>query len=168
MRKIRTGVFETNSSSSHSIALNTIPRSGRYNSVFGIEPDENGYIHAELGEFGWGYDVLYNTLDKLSYVLTIAISSMGDSIKSAEDFYQTEDFKMIQECVKEHGVNGLIVDNVIVVNKYGDRTWTEYGGYIDHQSQFGSVQGFLDAYGITLEELIFTDKYNIIIDNDNH
>lgn len=43
MRQIRNGVFETNSSSTHSIA---IPRSC----------DKSNYISFHIGEFGWGWE----------------------------------------------------------------------------------------------------------------
>ena len=57
MKQIRKGVFETNSSSTHSICIAkdaelTIPQS----------------LHFSFGEFGWECDTLYSVSEKASYL----------------------------------------------------------------------------------------------------
>jgi hypothetical protein len=58
-KQIRQGVFETNSSSTHSICIAkdaelTIPKS----------------LHFEFGEFGWEHDTLQSMSEKASYLYT--------------------------------------------------------------------------------------------------
>ena len=49
--KIRHGVFETNSSSTHSISINS--RNTLYES---ITPDENDTVKLTVGQFGWDWN----------------------------------------------------------------------------------------------------------------
>lgn len=62
-KKIRRGVFETNSSSTHSIC---ITRSD-------VLDDQTDEIYFELGEFGWEYDILSTVFEKASYLYTALI-----------------------------------------------------------------------------------------------
>ena len=62
MRTIRSLVFETNSSSMHSISI-----TGNDN----YQKPKQSIIKGEFGEFGWGYDNLDTVYKKLSYVLTM-------------------------------------------------------------------------------------------------
>ena len=58
--QIRNSVFETNSSSSHSISVTG-------NTKLNI-PDLSYDIECQFGEFGWGYEELTHWMEKLSYV----------------------------------------------------------------------------------------------------
>lgn len=59
MKKTRTGVFETNSSSTHSICI-----------ARNVEVKLPDSIHFEFGEFGWENDTLYSVGEKASYLYT--------------------------------------------------------------------------------------------------
>ena len=62
MKNIRSNVFETNSSSSHSITISNS------NIVLDtILPDKDGIIYLNGGEFGWEYDRHYSALTKANY-----------------------------------------------------------------------------------------------------
>lgn len=68
MKQIRRGVFETNSSSTHSV---TVDHSK------GLSPNylyvsDDGYVHAEFGEFGWEVWDYTDQETRLSYLLTMA------------------------------------------------------------------------------------------------
>ena len=67
MKQIRNGVFETNSSSTHSIA---IPRSC----------DKQNYISFRIDEFGWGFD----EVNPADYFYT-AIYETSSTISEAEE-----------------------------------------------------------------------------------
>ena len=162
MKKIRQGVFETNSSSTHSLSLRS---SGDY---------ENIYIMNEVsfGEFGWGLDVLKSSEDKLSYVLTfIGILECFDEIEDLDNIIprleKVNHIKWLKELVLDVTEEPL----EIVLN---DVEFYPFG-YIDHQSLNPSIletEGFWSEDEIEfknkMKDLIFNEKYSIIIDNDNH
>ena len=78
MFTIREGVFETNSSSTHSIALN--PKSySKYEAKFHDVNSENK-IQVRLGRYGWGYEVLYSSDEKLSYIMTMLVLNLIDFV----------------------------------------------------------------------------------------
>lgn len=157
MFSIRRGVFETNSSSSHSISItgkddNTVERlKERYNGK---------QICIALGQYGWGYDVLKTFEERLSYIITMIVSynelSYTDST-NVEEIYALDEFKEVAEILKEKlGCNYIVIEE----NTISDC-------YVDHQSCY-SLHDFLDKFGLTLEDYLFNDKYFVIIDNDNH
>ena len=65
MKKIiRTGVFETNSSSSHSLSVAREDQEFVYDTIY---PDQNGLISVIGQEFGWGWDKYNDARTKLAY-----------------------------------------------------------------------------------------------------
>lgn len=65
MRKIvRTGVFETNSSSTHSLSVARGDQEFVYDTIY---PDQNGVIHVSGKEFGWGWEKFNDSMTKLAY-----------------------------------------------------------------------------------------------------
>ena len=155
MKVTRNGVFETNSSSTHAVAL-----TGGF-SWQNILPDKDGVIHSYLGEYGWGYDILNTSAQKLSYLLTMI--SVTHSLfwanndeeldERIENFYNDNNFLKIEKIVCELlGAKKIVVD--------------DWYGYVDHQS-YMSIPEFLEEYNVSIEDFIF-GKYEMIIDNDNH
>ena len=121
-RKIRKYVFETNSSSVHTLSV----------SKDGIEPskfilDEEGYLHTDFGTFGKNYDIFDSQYDKLSYLITLCYYCAGFDIDNIKDSYQ---FKHIEDAIKKHtGCLGIIIDGLEEPE-------------IDHQSQpaYGNIE----------------------------
>lgn len=66
MRKIRRGMFETNSSSCHTIV---IQEGSQVDDSYMHVPD-NGIIHISDGEYGWGIETLRYPEEKASYIFT--------------------------------------------------------------------------------------------------
>lgn len=66
MLTIRRNVFETNSSSMHSLAYSKKDHGYDYN----LPVDENGILRIPFGEYGWGPDILKTPIEKLSYLIT--------------------------------------------------------------------------------------------------
>ena len=163
MIKIRKNVFETNSSSMHSLILHN--RKATYN----LPVEEDGYIHVELGEYGWGYKKLRVLYDRLAYALAMVMETEGgvshwgeNSNILGEQFYNSDGFNAINELIKKkYNCNGIKIDS------NGDEYYPY--GYIDHQSyeDYNSLQDFLDDWGVTLEEFLFNENV-VVIDNDNH
>ena len=170
---IRQGLFETNSSSCHSI---TVIKNGKLttDNVFPILSDNK--VHAEFGEFGWGPDRYTDPYHKLQYALTMALETeiyykiphnvSNMRIKSKKDYYNCESFKMINDLIKkECHCDGVEIDSDIEL----DGSWLRYDGYIDHQSRenYNNLEEFLKDHEITLKDFIFDTSKVLIIDNDN-
>lgn len=157
MIKIRKNVFETNSSSTHSLVISNKERSYDYNL-----PVENGVLTIRFGEFGWGPEILVDPIDKLSYLITdrINIYDIPEEIKNDDD--------AIQELIMESEPIQEIVDVIKsccpeveeVRFEIGD-SWNPFG-YVDHQSCGTSRED-----GLSIEEIAFSNKVIIMISNDN-
>lgn len=167
-KQIRSGVFETNSSSTHSVTISNY-LSDR------LTPREDNKVHSKFGEFGWEIESYNDAATKLSYALTMVIETECRHDASV-DFYNTEGFMAINELIKEKcNCDGVCVDSNIEIrgwrNKDGSiHNYYYHDGYIDHQSceDYSSLQDFLDDYSITLEEFIFSQEVWLNTDNDNH
>lgn len=79
MKKIiRTGVFETNSSSTHSLSVAREDQEFVYDTIY---PDQNGVINVSGEEFGWGWVKYNNSLTKLAYLFQDSYENDHDLIK---------------------------------------------------------------------------------------
>ena len=160
MRQIRSSVFETNSSSTHSVAL----RGGKN---YCYVPTYT--LRVSLGEYGWEQARYSGIEEKLSYIYTMMQYYMGYEEKwdwGERDFGLLENSKWskwIKEMVLEHcGQEILLTSN-------NDGYYPL--GYIDHQStdtlcDFWSEDE--DEFKANMKDLIFNERYIIITDNDNH
>lgn len=161
MVQYREGVFETNSSSSHSIVikkpLSTLVDESRKKTrgSCGFIDRENK-LHIHENDFSWGFSVLYNWIDRFAY----ALASYGND-ESAMN-------RIIDEVLASHpevkdidirGFRSRIFDD--------DDEWgfSHYGN-IDHQS-VGLLQAFIEHKQISVLDFVNDDKYIVIIDNDN-
>lgn len=153
-RKIRRGIFETNSSSTHSIC---IARS--------IEPEIPESMQFEFGEFGWEYDRLDSTYAKASYLYTGLIANDRD-----------DDFIAILNVLSAKGVKYISVEEPIFEMRYyidAEGNEKEYRGgkntgYVDHSDE---LKEFLDAICTDEQKLLrflFSDLSFIITGNDNN
>jgi hypothetical protein len=100
----------------------------------------------------------------------MVICAEGRNIGSNDEFCETDGFKAINDVIKDRcKCEGLIVDTFIGkwVSKDGV-AYAEHDGYIDHESLYASLNEFLDDYGVSIEQIIFSSGVEIIIDNDNH
>jgi len=191
--QIRCGVFETNSSSSHSVSVGNYEEKIRWLLNYGDAYDEktntyyeiydDGYFYVSFGEFGWGPYVRNDVFTKLQYALTMVIETEGHhgEIQSIEDYYETEGFKAINELVKEHcKCDGVRIESrdcekeppeIIWHPSEEDkeRGWLTHEGYIDHDSCecYKSLQDFIDEIGVSLEDFIFDTNVTLIINHDN-
>lgn len=160
---IRTGVFETNSSSAHSLAFGTskIVRGAGWS----LPPDETDFsnplyhlfevpekyrgisLSASVDEYGWRGEDLDTPQQKFSYLLT----SISGSLKVVmhHPFYA-----QIKEWLTELGIYINEDDN-----EYGD-------GYIDHQS-YGMIEESLFKTREDLITYLFNDGLVIHIENDS-
>lgn len=190
MKQIRKQLFETNSSSTHSVTLasgklvNTI----NYCQLDNYVDPADHYIHMKFGEFGWEEMEYTDALTKLQYLLNMIIetnkvSSINpNGIKTLEDFYNCDDFLLLESIVAENvkdceGIN--IFDDDIEAHPYeledndGNKCinyYLTYNGYIDHQSCecYKCLTDFLNEWDTTIEDFIFDENVVLETDNDNH
>lgn len=180
MKQIRYGSFETNSSSTHSLVLTSSLLDTRKNLIF-----EN----IGFGEYGWGYEELKSPEDKISYLLTL-IQYEDENVKSIplpawdnpnreelEKEYSNTKLEAILNSKYFAWINDVVFD--VCEKKIELRKNVGYYdfGYIDHQSLEPNIfyKSGNDIFGMDektfkefVKELIFTEKYFIAVDNDNH
>lgn len=163
MVQYREGVFETNSSSSHSIVikrpLSTLvdEKNKRSSSGCGYI-DREHKLHIHENDFSWGFSVLCHWIDRFAYALAAYgydESIMNRIIDSVLESHQE---------VKDIAINGF--RDRKFENLDDDDLWERSYGHIDHQS-IGLLQEFLEHKQITVLDFINDDKYIVIIDNDN-
>lgn len=156
-KNIRHGVFETNSSSCHSITAGNNQEGTLW---------DCGTLYTYFGEYGWGPGVLYTPAEKTSYLVTMAIE-LNQVVSSAEEFYETDDFKAIEAAIREKAAEDdipfdrlLLKENdaeSIHINDYG---WTKNNGYVDHQSVV-PISDFAP-----LKDFIFSGEVCVVLEND--
>lgn len=154
MYQIRSGVFETNSSSSHSLVVMTEGRK--------LTPEEaaesmyitrNGNVQIYDNDFGRSpFRMLTRPLDKLSYVL--AEYSDTDQLQSILDRF----IEYIPELKK--------VEFPWEVNWRTDKREVYYGD-IDHQSA-GMLRRAIFEEKIDPLEIVFNTRYVIVVDGDEY
>lgn len=157
MKKIRRGVFESNSSSTHSFSYAA--------TINDLEVDDDNCVHTDLGKFGWEIRTYDWASVKLAYILLAAASLTGHDFwwnddrftEELESFKETEQYQAIEDAVKLH----MDCDG-IVINEGSS-------GYIDHQSiEYGSFDEWLWNTGAdSIEDFIF-GNIALHTDNDNH
>ena len=151
-RQIRQNVFETNSSSTHSICISknaelTIPKT----------------LHFAFGEFGWECDTLDCIAEKASYLYTGLIANNRHN-----------DMEEIVTTLESKGIE-IIVEKPIYENRnYTDSNGKLVGyssgqniGYVDHA---GDMTDFLNAiciYEDKLMQYLFSPLSFILTGNDN-
>lgn len=146
---IRNSVFETNSSSCHSISIG---KSDVYDSVI---PNEDGVIELLPMQFGWEQERYNDAHVKMSYLWIYIKDWCG---KDEESFMET-----FQRVVCRH----TGASNVTMAPDEDAYEWNRYG-YIDHQSVESRDYHYLFEDDETLKRFIFDRDSWLETDNDNH
>jgi hypothetical protein len=140
-RLIRQSVFETNSSSAHSISLGK--DTGKQFLLDTLYPDQNGIITLTGGEFGWEWFKENDAFEKANYA---AVASMTN-----DSFRET----LIQVIKDQTGAEDIIFN---FSDEYNGTNWS----YIDHDS-VGTCP--IDYEG--LKDFIFNKNSWLFGGNDN-
>lgn len=145
-KQVRRGVFETNSSSTHSICI-----------AKDSELDLPQKLHFEFGEFGWECRTFNSMTEKASYLYTGLI-----------DNNRKEDWAKIFELLKSKGIEVTAEEPIYVESEYTKGyIYVKNGGYVDHANE---LHGFLDAVcgeEKKLMDFLFSPLSFIITGNDN-
>lgn len=154
MRVTRRNVFETNSSSTHSICIT------KENTKVDI-PDK---IWIDLGnyEFGWEYDKYCTAEEKLAYLI------FG---LTTETYYKDKDkgYKRIMKLLKTVGkwVKSIHIEGLEFICYEGKTYLNTTGGYVDHASDMEDLlDAVLEDEELLKRYLFSTDSF-IATGNDN-
>ena len=171
MKSIRNSVFETNSSSTHSLTL--VQKSSK--NIYTLS--ENGYLEAGFDDYfsEFSYDVYSTVEEKLRFLLTL-LASFYYEYKRNEYFKQTgkwiygqyttqkelksmEEFKEIQRLVKKNirGCKGLRFRK----NSFDEKGEVTGGIDTHHHQECHNLKSYLQKNGVTLEQFLFSP--NIVI-----
>lgn len=144
MIKIRNGMFETNSSSTHTII------------VTDSKTEPGLFVDFAIGEFGWSFKKLTTINDKASYLYTIACENL------CRDVYQD-----LYEILVKYGVKcSCSVPAVIRHESYGDYL---DNGYVDHACDC-EARNFVDRmlnHEHALIKYLFSEESFVVMGNDN-
>jgi hypothetical protein len=151
MKKIRNAVFETNSSSTHSISVSEVNSDELMDNIMFMNEDDNVVVNP--GQFGWEQEVYNDSATKASYMLTYIKNYCGEREAEFEE--------MFKEVIK--GQTGC---NDVIFNESGDQYYAF--GYIDHQSSSGNAYHWVFEDKETLRQFIFNKESILETDNDNH
>jgi len=144
-RQVRNNVFETNSSSMHSICISKKPV---------ITDDINGkFVYFQPGEFGWEFEKYDDLEDKASYLYE-AITDLYRDEKECSDV-----LNRLYETLGKYGVSCKF--KAKKKDKYG---FTE--GYIDHVDQTAEFLKAVLHSENRLLRFLFGDSF-ILTGNDN-
>lgn len=159
MIKVRRKVFETNSSSSHSISIR---KESKYitkeelEEMFKWKVGSDGNLcfwDSDL-EFGRSpFEVLANFYAKLRF----ALASLGYDDSKREEL----------EAVMYEIIPGLQTINYPTKRDWDTNEKETYYGYIDHQSS-GLLQDFLSSHNVSIKEFLTNSKYVVWIDGDEY
>lgn len=145
--KIRKNVFETNSSSSHSLTMSGYELTKQ---PFPTSVLRAGTVSIYKGDYGWEWHRYYGAQEKMNYLLTQLVSDIdGRTTKELRD----DDGRIDMMCrvVQEHtGVEVHISDST---------------GYIDHESVGNGLEVFESEE--KLRNFLFSDDNYIETGNDN-
>jgi hypothetical protein len=163
MKQIRQNVFETNSSSTHSL---TISNKALKPSELRADDCFTGQVIVEFGEYGWGPDRLTRQDKRLSYLCTMfwelecrGLTDVATIVdKPGYITIDTAVFKHTGLHIKLRGIKVSMYSGVLAID-----------GYVDHQSStddYKDIADFLAQNNLTAEEFIF-GGVSVKISNDN-
>lgn len=152
MKQIRKGVFETNSSSTHSICIAkdaelTIPKS----------------LHFDFGEFGWECDTLQSLDKKARYLYTgLVVNNRERDAEKIFDLLRSKGIKVTAEEPIFETKSYINSENILIKYTSFDNT-----GYIDHPDELENFLNTICEDENKLMNYLFSDLSFIITGNDN-
>jgi len=152
MKQIRKGVFETNSSSTHSICI-----------AKDVEITTPKSLHFSFGEFGWECDTLQSLEEKASYLYTGLVANG-----------RKEDFDKIAKLLKDKGIDVTADEANFKESSYTGSdgnlvtyTYADNAGYVDHSDEMTDFLNAVCGNEDNLMNYLFSDLSFVITGNDN-
>lgn len=161
MKQIRRNVFETNSSSSHSLVITT--DNEHYTRE---EINKNFYVtkkgivrlwESSLEFYRSPFDMLVTFKDKLRYAIA---SSNGNLVDECREICKkhVDGFTDFEFDTKDYVWDSEVKDYVVT-----DKHIPNYGGTDDYQ-----IEGWLKKYNVSLEEFLTNKRYIVVVDGDEY
>jgi hypothetical protein len=152
MKQIRHSVFETNSSSTHSISI-----SEEVNTLDSLLIDNSGVATISGQEFGWEEETYSDAESKAAYAMIYAHEWAGDD----KERYIT----ILTDVIKQQtGAKEVVFNFSGGWSSEDGKPW----GYIDHQSVEDRDLDYLFEEPGKLRNFIFNPASILHTDNDNH
>lgn len=160
MKQIRRNVFETNSSSSHSLVITTDDEHYTREEI-----NKNFYMtdgivrlwESSLEFYRSPFDMLVTFKDKLRYAIASSNGNLVDECREICKKYVDEfiDFEFdTKDYVWDSNVNDYVEAKSPVPN---------YGGTDDYQ-----IEDWLKKYNVSLEEFLTNKRYIVVVDGDEY
>lgn len=163
-KNIRNSVFETNSSSVHTVSIKG--DFDTFSIAFGSKE-----IVLYLQEYGWSGPPCCGFFQKLSYAMSMVLHTEYPNFNIWDD-----DFYIDEDILEKLNGYQLLLNTINIYNKNckkiticrNDDAFYPYG-YIDHQSyeDYHCLQDFFDDWNITVERFLFDNNVVVYISNDN-
>ena len=160
MKQIRRNVFETNSSSSHSLVITTD------NEYYTREEiNKNFYMtdgivrlwESSLEFYRSPFDMLITFKDKLRYAIASSNGNLVDQCRELCCKY-VDGFTDFEFDTKDYVWDSEVKDYVVT-----DKHIPNYGGTDDYQ-----IEGWLKKYNVSLEEFLTNKRYIVVVDGDEY
>lgn len=160
MKQIRRNVFETNSSSSHSLVITT--DNEHYTRE---EINKNFYMtdgivrlwESSLEFYRSPFDMLVTFKDKLRYAIASSNGNFVDQCRELCCKY-VDGFVDFEFDTKDYVWDSEVKDYV-----EADVPIPNYGGTDDYQ-----IEGWLKKYNVSLEEFLTNKRYIVVVDGDEY
>lgn len=160
MKQIRRNVFETNSSSSHSLVITT--DNEHYTRE---EINKNFYMtdgivrlwESSLEFYRSPFDMLVTFKDKLRYAIASSNGNLVDECREICKKY-VDGFTDFEFDTKDYVWDSEVKDYVET-----DEPIPNYGGTDDYQ-----IEGWLKSYNVSLEEFLTNKRYIVVVDGDEY
>lgn len=161
MKQIRRNVFETNSSSSHSLVITTDNEHytrEEINKNFYMTTD--GIVRlweSSLEFYRSPFDMLVTFKDKLRYAIASSAGNLVDQCRELCCKY-VNGFTDFEFDTKDYVWDSEVKDYVET-----DDPIPNYGGTDDYE-----IEGWLKKYNVSLEEFLTNKRYIVVVDGDEY
>lgn len=160
MKQIRRNVFETNSSSSHSLVITTDNEHytrEEINKKFYMIDGIVRLWESSLEFYRSPFDMLVTFKDKLRYAIASSDGNLVDECREICKKY-VDGFTDFEFNTKDYVWDSEVKDYVET-----DDPIPNYGGTDDYQ-----IEGWLKKYNVSLEEFLTNKRYIVVVDGDEY